>query len=581
MQKRYYDAAVMGEFLLKNYPSSGGARQAAQIALASYVSEYEAAKGAPTGDFDRTKMQQLAAEIAKRWKGQKEADDAWNILLAIAMNEKRSADVLTALENITKESPVRVGAEMQAGRSLWGVYQEQIAKDEGAPGKLTAAELQDVAVKANGILEKAVERQRPTIESIEKMSLEQAETLRCLCESQIALAQFTKALATLEDPKIGLLTLVRGRDKNAAATKPPIPLETYKLALQVYVLNDKVDKAQELIPELDALGAAGADAAAQKTQLANTYLNLALRLEKQIDQQRQNKNLEALKAAAKGFSFFLGQIAAAGDAFDGEAKFQNLNWVSENYFRLGSDLVGQTGVSAEDKALAQDYFTKSAALDDKLAPLTKDGSDAQLIVKLRKARAMRRASNFVEAVNALTEVLRGRRNLMEAQIEASETYMDRAATNKEPNIYTLAVNGGRPDGPDGRSGDNIIWGWHRIGKTMQGAPLFVEPPKPMPPAEGATQELQDEYQKAMAKYQEDYATHKAYLNLFHQARYNIAWCAYLQGMGQQTKDERDKNLKAADYALTITEQYDPTLGGDEWKPKYEDLRKKVEAALKQ
>ncbi len=52
-ENRTYDAAVIGEFLLKYYPNSGGARQAAQIALASYVNEYQGANGAPSGDFDR------------------------------------------------------------------------------------------------------------------------------------------------------------------------------------------------------------------------------------------------------------------------------------------------------------------------------------------------------------------------------------------------------------------------------------------------------------------------------------------------------------------------------------------------
>lgn len=547
-ENRAYDAAVLGEFLLKNYPNSGGARQAAQIALASYVNEYQAANGSPVGAFDRLKMQQLAAEIAKRWKGEKEADDAWNILLAIAMNEKRIPDMLLALDNIQLTSPIRAEAEMKAGRSLWSLYQEQLAMDEGAANKLSAAEMQDITVKANKILGDAIKRQvEGGLDSIEKMKLNQAETQMFLCESLIALGKFPEALQTLEDPKIGLLTLVRGKDKNAEATQDPIPLETYKLALQAYVLNDKVDKAQELIPELDALGTGGGGD--QKAELANTYLNLALRLEKQIEQQRQNKNLEALKAAAKGFAFFLGQIENAGDAFVGDSKFQNLNWVSENYFRLGSDLVTQTTVSNEDRAAAKEYFSKSAALDDKLAPLTKPDSDAQLIVKLRKARAMRRAGNFVEAIGSLTDVLRGRRNLMEAQMEAAETYMDRAATNKEPNIYTLAVNGGRPD----EKGDNIIWGWHRIAKTMQGAPPFAD--------------VND-------------ASHKEFVKLFHQARYNVAWCAYMQGMAQTSKDERDKHLKQADYAITITEQYTPDMGGEDWKPKYDELKKKVQSALK-
>jgi hypothetical protein len=61
----------------------------------------------------------------------------------------------------------------------------------------------------------------------------------------------------------------------------------------------------------------------------------------------------------------------------------------------------------------------------------------------------------------------------------------------------------------------------------------------------------------------------------------MAYCNYLQALGQTVKDERDKYLKAADYALTITEQYTPDMGGDEWKPKYTELRNKIQSALKQ
>jgi hypothetical protein len=126
--------------------------------------------------------------------------------------------------------------------------------------------------------------------------------------------------------------------------------------------------------------------------------------------------------------------------------------------------------------------------------------------------------------------------------------MERAA--KEPHVYAFAVNGSRPD----ERGENIIWGWARIAKTMQQSPPYNNP--------------QD-------------ASHKEFVRLFHQARYNMAYCNYLQALGQTVKDERDKYLKAADYALTITEQYTPDMGGDEWKPRYTELRNKIQSALKQ
>ena len=544
-ENRTYDAAVIGQFLLRYYPNSGGARQGAQIALASYVTEYQNAPPGPAKDFEQAKMREVAAEIAKRWKGQKEADDAWNILLAIAMNEKRIPDMLAALENITEASTVRADAEMKAGQTLWMMYSEQLGLDDGAPNKLPAAEMQALGAQANALLDKAIERQKPLLDDVSKLTMQQADTLRFLCESRIALGQNAKALECIDDPAMGLLTLVRNKDKNPAASAAPIPIETYKLALQAYVLNGKVEEAQKLIPELSALE--GGDE--NKAQIANTYLNLALKLEAGIKINRETKNVEALKSAAQGFSFFLDQIVGAGDAFVGEAKFQNLNWVSENYYSLGADLVSQANVTAADKTAAAAYFDKATALDDKLAPLTQAGTDAQLTVMLRKARSMRRSEKYVEAINALQEVLTEKRALISAQVEACETLMERAATKKEPHIYATAINGSRPDA----KGENIIWGWRKISDTLRSSPPFADANDP---------------------------SHKDFIKLYHQARYTMATCAYQQAMAQTGKAERDQLLKATLYYITITEQYVPDLGGPEWKAKYDEIKKKAESALK-
>jgi len=201
-QQKTYDAAVIGEFLLKNYPNSNGAKPAAQIALASYVAEYQANQerllnnqGAPVNpEFDRQKMYAIATEIAKRWSGDKEADNAWNILLAIAINEKNSAEILKALGNIREESEIRSDAEMRAGRTLWAIYNEQFILDDSTPGKMPAAEMQILAAESNKILEKAIEREKPKVAGIANMTLQLAETQMFLCESRMLTGQLAKAL---------------------------------------------------------------------------------------------------------------------------------------------------------------------------------------------------------------------------------------------------------------------------------------------------------------------------------------------------------------------------------------------------
>jgi tetratricopeptide (TPR) repeat protein len=219
----------------------------------------------------------------------------------------------------------------------------------------------------------------------------------------------------------------------------------------------------------------------------------------------------------------------------------------------------------------------SSALDDQLAPLTQPNSDAQLIVKLRKARAMRRARNFVESVNALQEVLAGRRNLMEAQVEAAATLADRAQTNKEVLMFDRAIKGSRPD----EKGDNIIWGWLRIADTMRRVPQFVPPEQPAAPPAGATPEQLKAHQDALAKYNDDMIQHKAFVELFHVGRYNAALNYYQHALLSDKADERKKLLNSVTYTINNTKDLAADMGGAEWKAKYDDLTAKATKALAQ
>jgi len=608
-QGKLYDAAVIGEFLLKFYPNSGGARSAAQIALAGYVNEYQLNQekllsGNGTDkpvdpEFDRKKMYGIASEITKRWKGAKEADDAWNILLAIAINEKNVPAILSSLENIQETAPLRSDAEMRAATALWSLYSLQLTLDDGAPSKLPAAEQQKLAVDTNAILEKTFAREKGKIADVAQLTLQHADALRYLCESRIATGQNAKALEGLLDPVIGLDVLVAKKAANPAATVAPIPLETFKLLLQAYVLNNQVAKAQELTTKLanymTPQDNAGGDA---NEQLAGTYLNLALRLDKQIEQYRATKNIDGIKASADGFAFFLDQVQLAylplrGDEAPEQVAeivkkyqtlaparqmmaFQNGNWASENLYKLGLDLFDV------DKEKAVDLLIKSGKIDDALGNLAKPTSDERLIVKLRKAKAMRRAGKFVAAVDALAEVLSGRRNLMEAQVEAAETLMARAASAPGNAVdlvmYTRAIEGSRFDK---ESGENIIWGWKRIADTMRRIPAFqAKPVAPTAPAATATDAEKAKYATDLAAFTTAQEQYDAYRRLFHVARYGMAQSYYQHAQSPiVSREEKTKLLNSVTYTNGITKDIDPELGGPEWQTKYKELNDKATAAL--
>jgi len=83
---RYYDAAVLGEFVARHYPDSAGARPCARIALASYLQGFNDRdeRAAASREVDRQKMTQLVEFMAKHWPAEPEVEEAFAILIAVA-----------------------------------------------------------------------------------------------------------------------------------------------------------------------------------------------------------------------------------------------------------------------------------------------------------------------------------------------------------------------------------------------------------------------------------------------------------------------------------------------------------------
>jgi tetratricopeptide (TPR) repeat protein len=84
---RYYDAAVLAEFLARRYPDRSLARPAAMIAVFAYLKEYQdpTPQIKESNQFERDKLSSLASFISTRWKDEPDAADAWAILVGVAV----------------------------------------------------------------------------------------------------------------------------------------------------------------------------------------------------------------------------------------------------------------------------------------------------------------------------------------------------------------------------------------------------------------------------------------------------------------------------------------------------------------
>lgn len=526
---RNYDAAVMGEYLLRYYPNSAGARGAAKIALAAYVAEYTASmKAEQPSEFDKQKLVDVATAIAKRWPDDSEAVDAWSVLMAIAANERDVERTVEYLGKIPEDSPGRGNAELKAGQVLWSAYIEQSQAPEGE--RPPQAELDAMAAQAQSTLEKGIERMRANVKEGAEIDATLAAALLSLSQIYVMLGEAEKAVTILEDESMGPLTLIELQHPITAEGK--FKEETYKLALRGYVATQALEKAEEAMNNLEKLvgGEGGGE------QLTQIYIALGRELEEQVKLLRADPaKAEELQQVSKGFELFLQRIAEREQG----NTFASLNWVSETFFSLGSGFDPGTGTVPPE---ALNYYQKSVDVDTRLEGMTGDPDitpDALLAVKLRHTQTLRRMGKYADAVNLVESVLKERNQLLDAQAEAAYIYMDWGREN--PAYYNLAVMGARKSSKDAKGADvNTIWGWARLAVTTQSNPKFQD--------------------------------------IYHEAQYNLARCRLLQAAAA-AGSEREELVEHARRYIFLTNRMKPDMGGDAWRSRYDALLKTIQKAM--
>jgi len=465
LKAQFYDAAVMGEFIARNYPDNGGARQAAKIALACYLQSYnDKTMPIEMRAFDRQKMVEVAEYCAKRWAEEEETIDNWSILMAVAVGDRDMKAATEFLNRIPEKSARRGSEELKLGQAYWSEYLRETQKEEGE--RMTQADLEKLLTEATSWLEKGMARlQAGTDASGPTLELVAA----ALSASQIYVGSGApdKALALLENKAYGPLTLVKKNDP--VTQQHDIGRETYKVALRAYVAASKIDEAKAMMEGLKSTVAPE-----RAGDLTIIYISMGRALEEQVNTLRAAGKTDELKKTTEGFEVFLREIAKSADG----NTFASLNWVAETFYSLGAGF-DTPGVKLPKEA--EDYYNETLASDKRLLDeINKPGffpespdkavkvADALTAVKLRTARCLRRLNKFKESVDLLESILKEKGQLLDAQTEAAYAYMDWGAA-ENPLYYNLAMFGARKDAA---TKQNIIWGWVKMGSALSGNPQF-------------------------------------------------------------------------------------------------------------
>lgn len=541
---KYYDAVVLGEFVALRYPESQGARQCAKIAMASWL-KIHATVPAAENAFESQRIVDVADYIVKKWPDQPEAAEALNTLIPFMIREKKLKEAIDYLSKIPADSPHRGNAELKLGQALWAGYldgakelreweQDSTKMPAGADLAARKKELDELKSTAQTTLQDGVARMQASGE----MTNIGASAVMYLAQILVDTNQPDKAVALLEDSKIGALTLLK--QNHPATQREGFAVEAYQIALRAYISGlgsakepqPLIDKAKQMMEALKtAMGDAG------QNKLVAIYVSLARDLQTQMELADDN----AKKGLATGFEVFLKEVAA-------EAKEQNiLYWVADTYRAMGESFLnsGKGG-----KAAAQPYLQSALATYQKILDrVGKEPSAAGLAtqIRLQMARTNRSTGKFKESIDQYEEILRpaAGRLLLPVQIEAAQAYQEWASYGPSyKHHYGDAILGARPDEKNAdkaKRTERIIWGWGVIARKTSDNPKFLEQ--------------------------------------FHQARYNLALCRYRWALAEKEAAAKTERLKQAKADIARIVGLYSNLGGAKWEGQYDQLLRDIQKAL--
>ena len=525
---RYYDAAVLGDFLMQRYPDNPRTPMAARIALAAYVQLYSESKSEDKS-FESRHIEQTAELIFKRWPGQEEADAAALALLNFAAAQQQYEKLPALLAKIPVSSPRRAQAELRTGQTLWSSYLRalQTPADQRPPqAKLDELKKQAAETMAQGMAR---------MEKSEEVDALVAGAAFTMAQIEIEDGHPDEAVKWLENPKFGPLTLVR--NKSPLAAREGFAAETYKLALRAYiaVTPQELQKAEGVMNALDRLVQSSGDAKAADN-LTAIYMSLGRELQQHLQTLRKSGKTKELQSVSKAFEAFLDRVTKRGAG----TSFATLNWVGETYYGLG------TAFDASSPSLASQaktYFAKATTAYEKMIemaekdPKYQDNPNSLTPMRLRLADCYRRAGKYEDAIKTLLVILRKQPSLINAQMQAAQTHQSRASG--DPAAYAQAIWGSNP----GKDGANVIWGWSRLSKVAD-------------------------------------ANYAQFSETFHEARLQMAEARFRYGLAEKKDPKRAKGvLETAKKDLWYTYQLHSDLGGTETMARYDRLLKQIQKQL--
>lgn len=447
-QKKPLQSAIIGEFLLNNYPSIDWSKQASAYIINGYSSLLASAPK-DDRDYETEKLKAACLKISKRWPGSNEASRAASKMTEIALKGGDAATAEEFFDQISESWPAKSALAAALGQKLWYDYRTQ--------GDLTEEARQVALTKTNQLLTNAVNSAGG------KIDYAAANSALTLVDVLLEQKQFDAALEQLETAAIAPLDLVK--QKHPAISDPRYAeryrRNTYLTAVKAYLgsmgsgagFETTIEKASGIISALKSELESSNDPKAA-ARLTAVYQSVAKQLNNQF---LTLETLDQRKKFASGLASFLATIERqSSDA-------PTVLWSGSTLLNTASALA-QEGADAE----AAPLFKQAVSALDRAEKMGINDPGLKLKLRQQRALAQRGSGDYEGAVNTLVEMLK-EKSAINLQIDAAETLQMWGKAKSDKGAYGKALVGtGRYK--DGKKEKNAVWGWRKLEQLTRGKP---------------------------------------------------------------------------------------------------------------
>ncbi|MFT7633392.1 MAG: tetratricopeptide (TPR) repeat protein [Mariniblastus sp.] len=529
--RKYFEAALISEFLLAKYPNVDGTKQAMTLMIQSYSIMMDQAEGDDKA-YEQGRLVKACDTVIGRWPGSNEAGVAGSTMTRLSLNLNDFVQAQTYFDAIPRNASYRNSIGNRLGQRMWFAYK--------ASRRVPDAQLESLKPQ----LRKTIEFLSNGVDDVllDEVDYDVALSALFLVDAHLYDGNVDKALERLEGgakARVAPLDLVKQQHPaiTNTASASVYRRETYRTAIKTYLAalegsDDQqkwIDRAGGIIDAMRAEMQSSQDPK-DRARITQIYQLIAKELKEEF---QAIDDVGKKQKFADSLSSFLGAITESAD------DSRVILWAGSTMLGVAESL-SESGLTQD----AQPLFVKAVAALGKAEQIGFRGEaeEQAMLTELNRQRALaqRGSGEFEQSIQQFVKILEASPNSLSIQLDAAETLQRWGQVTKSSKQYVRATKGTQSfKDPKTKRTKNLIWGWEKIALATR--------------------------------------SNSKFRSTFYNALYHVAECRLEYGLITEDK----KAVESASREVEKERKRDPSFNGSaEWKAKFNSLDKRIKQALK-